>query len=91
VIVVVPHETAVARPVLLPTVATPELLDAHVAMFVRMLLFPAGEYTPSAMNWEICPSWMVGLVGKRLIACNTGVCTTVHETVSGVWLRTPRY
>ena len=50
--VVVPQETAVARPVLL-TVAMEVLLDAHVATLVRTLLLDGGEYTASAINWVL--------------------------------------
>jgi hypothetical protein len=49
VIVVVPQETAVARPVLF-IVATAVLLDSQVATLVRLLLLVGAEYTPSAMN-----------------------------------------
>jgi hypothetical protein len=61
--VVVPHETAVARPVLL-IVAIAVSLDAHVATLLRLLLVVAGAYTPRAMNWLVCPIWgIVGLLG----------------------------
>ena len=87
-----PHETAVATPVLMPIVATPGLLDAHVAVVVMLLLLWGGEYTASAVSGTVCPTWgMVGLLGKRVIDCSTGGGGTVHETVSCVWPTTPWY
>ena len=55
VMVVVPQAAAVARP-LLSIVATVVLLDAQLATLVSTLLLDAGEYTPRAINWVVCPS-----------------------------------
>jgi hypothetical protein len=55
VIVVVPQETAVARPLLL-IVAIATLLDAHEATLVRSSFVVAGEYTPSAINCVVSPT-----------------------------------
>lgn len=89
VIVVVPHETAVARPALL-TVAIAILLEPHVATFDKSLLVVAGEYIARAMNCVVSPSCgMLGLLGKRLIDCSTGVGGAVHDTVRLVCPSTP--
>lgn len=86
--VVVPHDTAVASPVL-PTVATGVLLEDQVAMLVRSTS-PPPTSVPKATNWVVCPIWgIVGLLGRTVMDCN--VWFPVHWTVSCVWPMTPWY
>ena len=73
-IVVVPVATAVARPwvpLVLLIVATPVLVDAHVAAVVRFWVLPSVK-VPVAVNCWVTPTAIEGFVGVTAIDDNVG-------------------
>ena len=63
VIVVVPAATGVARPYVVPTVATAESEDFQVTDVVRSFVV-LSEYVPVAVNCWLTPTAMLGFVGS---------------------------